>query len=111
MNYTQHRAKILAQYNHCCAWCGGDGSNYDLCLDHIDPQGCGGSDNADNLQILCRRCNSIKWRYRLPRLNPRQPQPDIDKQRRRQDYLKNRVMAARKKTDWFTYIPRSQLGY
>ncbi len=108
MNYTQHRAKILAQYNNCCAWCG---ATTRLCLDHVDPQGCGGSDDADNLQILCRRCNSIKWMYKLPRLKPRQPQPDTNKQRRRQDYLKHRVMAARKKSDCFTHIPRSQLGY
>ena len=111
MTYHYHRAKVLKMYNHCCAWCGDDGSNYDLCLDHVDPQGCGGGDSIDNLQILCRRCNSIKWMYRLPRLKPRQPQPDIDKQYRRQNYLKYRVMAARKKSDCLTHIPRSQLGY
>ena len=32
----------------------------DLCLDHIMPESQGGTSKADNLQILCRSCNSSK---------------------------------------------------
>ena len=32
----------------------------DLTVDHIYPLSKGGSDDMDNLQLLCRRCNSLK---------------------------------------------------
>lgn len=38
---------------HCGTW-------YDLCVDHIIPESAGGTLDLDNLQTLCRRCNSIK---------------------------------------------------
>ncbi len=108
MYYTRHRPAILDKYNHCCAWCGGDGSRYVLCLDHIDTQACGGSDSADNLQILCLRCNAIKGPYCMPPLKPRQPQPDLAKQRRRQDWLKYKVMPARRRGYWDVHTPRAK---
>jgi len=36
------------------------GDKYFLALDHIFPQSKGGTDEADNLQILCHSCNSSK---------------------------------------------------
>ena len=36
------------------------GSADDLTIDHIYPESRGGSDDMDNLQVLCHRCNSIK---------------------------------------------------
>lgn len=40
-----------------CVQCG---SVEDLTLDHIYPWSLGGSDNEDNLQTLCKPCNSSK---------------------------------------------------
>lgn len=35
-------------------------SQDDLCIDHITPESRGGTRTADNLQVLCRSCNSKK---------------------------------------------------
>lgn len=40
-----------------CRSCGAD---HDLSLDHIIPYSRGGPDTVDNLQVLCRPCNSRK---------------------------------------------------
>ncbi len=40
-----------------CSICG---STENLTLDHIIPKSKGGSDDSDNLRILCNRCNSSK---------------------------------------------------
>jgi hypothetical protein len=60
-----HRSKIpshvrefvFARDRHRCVGCG---SNDDLTLDHIHPWSKGGPDTTDNLQVLCRPCNSSK---------------------------------------------------
>ena len=41
----------------CCVHCG---TTYFLTLDHIIPQSKGGKTEVDNLQTLCRSCNSTK---------------------------------------------------
>lgn len=41
-------------------WCTHCGATHDLTTDHITPKRHGGTDHADNLQVLCRRCNSAK---------------------------------------------------
>lgn len=41
-----------------CAHCG-DPSK-DLCIDHVTPLIAGGTNDLDNLQLLCRPCNSKK---------------------------------------------------
>lgn len=40
--------------------CRSCGSAHDLTLDHIVPYSRGGQDTTDNLQVLCRACNSRK---------------------------------------------------
>ena len=45
-----HRDKV-------CRWCGSD---LDLTIDHIKPVVLGGTNEIENLQVLCRGCNSRK---------------------------------------------------
>ncbi len=51
------RAELLEKYNYKCVQCGSEES---LHVDHIIPVRCGGSDDINNLQILCQSCNSSK---------------------------------------------------
>lgn len=48
---------VLARFGNRCAICGMRGK---MTKDHIQPLSRGGSDNAENLQPLCLRCNSAK---------------------------------------------------
>lgn len=51
------RRSIFERDEYRCRHCGG---YIDLSLDHIVPWSKGGSDEPDNLQTLCRSCNSRK---------------------------------------------------
>ena len=59
--------KIKLKTGHICNYCG---SNKNLALEHIFPKKYGGKDDADNLILVCRYCNSskgkkdlIEWMY------------------------------------------------
>lgn len=41
-------------------WCSRCGATTDLTGDHITPKSRGGQPTADNIQVLCRPCNSRK---------------------------------------------------
>ena len=56
-NYKTVFEKLKYKYNFKCAHCSQSES---LTIDHIIPQSRGGSDDINNLQILCKRCNSKK---------------------------------------------------
>ena len=49
---------LLKKYRYSCARCG---SGEDICRDHKIPISKGGDDGIDNIQPLCRQCNSRKW--------------------------------------------------
>lgn len=51
------RAAVYARDGHSCVTCGTDES---LSLDHIYPWSKGGADTIENLQTMCRPCNSRK---------------------------------------------------
>jgi 5-methylcytosine-specific restriction endonuclease McrA len=103
MRYQIYRYKALAAYNHCCAWCG---SQHDLCLDHVQTQATGGADTFDNLQVLCRPCNSIKNKWTMPKLPPRDPQTDNKKIRQLRDVLRYKIMPRRRQTAPNNHVPR-----
>ena len=48
---------IKIQYDYKCAYCG---KTKKLTIDHIKPLSKGGSDGKDNIQPLCKSCNSRK---------------------------------------------------
>ena len=59
--------------------CAGDGQAFalrNLTLDHILPQSKGGTDKADNLQLLCASCNAIKGDRDMDYLRMRLAQMD-----------------------------------
>jgi hypothetical protein len=56
------RAQVFARDGYQCRHCG---ATQGLCIDHIYPERHGGASTMDNLQTLCRSCNSRKG-ARLP---------------------------------------------
>ncbi|MDC3305087.1 HNH endonuclease [bacterium] len=76
------RKQVLAEYNTCCAACGCTDTEA-LQIDHVIPQSKGGSDEIDNLQVLCYVCNTqIKGAVQTPKLDPTKPSGSVAKWRR-----------------------------
>lgn len=51
---------LKAEYDHTCLRCGRREPEVTLSRDHVLPIAKGGTDNIDNIQPLCRKCNSQK---------------------------------------------------
>ena len=59
----QLRERIFVRDNYTCQCCGANRATQpqvELVIDHIEPYSRGGETVADNLQVLCRSCNSKK---------------------------------------------------
>ena len=51
---------LCASYNYSCLCCGKQEPEIELTVDHVVPLSQGGSNSLENLQPLCRSCNSRK---------------------------------------------------
>lgn len=55
------RTEVYNKYDGCCAYCGKYMSSIkDMQIDHIVPKCHGGTDDIENLNPSCRRCNHYK---------------------------------------------------
>ena len=60
-SYTNEEwLNLKTQYGYVCLCCGRHESERKLSADHVVPVSKGGSSNIDNIQPLCRNCNSAK---------------------------------------------------
>lgn len=57
------RPIVLARDGYQCQQCGADGSLVALHIDHIVALAKGGTNDLDNLQVLCQPCNQRKWAH------------------------------------------------
>lgn len=58
------RRIVLLRDRYTCQWCGDNGRDVPLEVDHIVPWSAGGTDATDNLRTLCSDCNQIRSNYR-----------------------------------------------
>lgn len=56
-NITNMKQTLLKRDGAKCAVCGKKLTYQNICIDHIFPKGLGGSDDFDNLRLLCTECN------------------------------------------------------
>lgn len=57
--------QIRARDGGVCAYCGSDGAGEHMHLDHLTPRSLGGADEAANLVVCCRRCNTARQNLTL----------------------------------------------
>lgn len=75
-DYENRRSYVFARDNWMCRYCGGESGDRRLTVDHIHPQGRGGSDRLDNLATACKTCNDDKGN----RTADEYGYPDVQKQ-------------------------------
>ena len=56
-NQSRIKKQVFERDAYRCKHCG---AHIDLCADHIKPESWGGETTLENLQTLCRSCNSKK---------------------------------------------------
>lgn len=56
------RMMVLARYDEVCQACN---AKYSRVIDHVIPLSRGGDNDASNLQVLCRECNSSKSNFTM----------------------------------------------
>lgn len=61
MIWAKKRFQVLQRDNFRCQYCGKNGKDVSLEVDHIIPKSKGWKDDFDNLITCCRECNIGKW--------------------------------------------------
>ena len=56
-NMENIKSILLKRDGAKCSICGKALTDENMCIDHIFPRGLGGSNNLDNLRLLCKECN------------------------------------------------------
>ena len=59
------RIKVWLKYNKHCAYCGKELVYEGMQIDHVEPQRTGGTDDFENLNPSCPRCNNWKHCYNV----------------------------------------------
>jgi hypothetical protein len=77
MCYKKHAKMMLTRANNRCQCCGIPGDLAELGLDHVIPQSKGGSDEVENLQVLCGACNNLKSDHLVPAFGIFEPISDM----------------------------------
>lgn len=54
------RERIFRRDGYRCLYCGANGPDVELTLDHVEPRVKGGDGSPGNLVTCCRRCNEAK---------------------------------------------------
>lgn len=62
MIWAKKRFKVLERDNFRCQYCGKNGKDVSLEVDHIIPKAEGWTDDFNNLITCCRECNIWKWK-------------------------------------------------
>jgi 5-methylcytosine-specific restriction endonuclease McrA len=57
---TCSRKNIFSRDNHTCQYCGINGKNVVLTIDHVVPRSKGGKNTWDNVTTACSSCNQKK---------------------------------------------------
>jgi 5-methylcytosine-specific restriction endonuclease McrA len=54
------RRQVIARDGYHCVYCDEDLTNSEIHLDHVIAESKGGATSFDNLQVTCRKCNTMK---------------------------------------------------
>lgn len=69
---AEMRERVMTRDGRRCRSCA---ATDDLAIDHIIPRSRGGTGEEDNLQVLCRKCNSSKGNRASPKIGSTMKQP------------------------------------
>jgi 5-methylcytosine-specific restriction endonuclease McrA len=90
------RTAIFQEYNGACAACG-CADHRALQIDHATSRKHGGSDELENLQVLCYVCNTqIKRENNTPKMKPRRAEYDCRKWEKARRAFTRRINGDRK---------------
>tara|TARA_B100000408_G_scaffold117945_1_gene96235 strand:- start:1022 stop:1561 length:540 start_codon:yes stop_codon:yes gene_type:complete len=67
------KMRVMRRDRYTCVYCGAEGKNAELQIDHVVPVAKGGSHHIANLVAACRSCNQSKGVKDAPKMNGAKP--------------------------------------